>query len=270
MRLLLENFDGPLDLLVYLIKTQEINVFNIPIVLVTEQYLAYLSQTQNLELDRAGEYLAMAAQLIEIKAQYLIPTLQNRVLDEPSSLEGIPENDPRKPLVQKILEYESIREACNELEARPLLGRDTFVSGEYQRHREEFESIPAPIKGDAFSLAISLERVLLRFSERARAPKVRVRAQKISIQQRMIWLKRCFSTREEWQFDELYAECPSRYELIVTIMAMLELSKASHLIVTQRELFGPIFLVPGPLYHESLPSVDDTPLPAEGHQQASA
>lgn len=258
MRLLLENFDGPLDLLLYLIKTQEINIFNIPIVLVTEQYLTYIDQAATLEFDKAGEYLAMAAQLIEIKAQYLIPTLQNRIVEDVESLAQMAEDDPRKPLVQQLMEYEAIRGAVEELERLPLLGRDTFLSGEYQRRQEEFDSLPAPIRGDAFSLAISLERVLLRFSERARAPKVRVRAQKISIQQRMVWLKRCFTTRQVWLLDELYAECPSRYELIVTIMAMLELSKATHIVVIQEELFGPIRMEPGPAYHESLPMVDDS------------
>ena len=103
MHLRLENFDGPLDLLLHLIKAQELNIFNIPIAIITEQYLSFLKQVPALDFHSAGEYLAMAAQLIEIKANLLVPVLQNN-LQESQTLEDIPEDDPRRVLVEQLLE----------------------------------------------------------------------------------------------------------------------------------------------------------------------
>src|SRR3712207_1763947 len=102
MHLRLESFDGPLDLLLHLIRVQEINVFNIPISTITEQFLSFLGQFPELEFHLAGEYLAMAAQLIEIKAQMLLPALQNK-LSDPHSLAEMSEDDPRRPLVEQLL-----------------------------------------------------------------------------------------------------------------------------------------------------------------------
>jgi segregation and condensation protein A len=256
MHLRLQSFDGPLDLLLHLIKAHEVNIFNIPMSLITEQYLGFLRQVPELDFHQAGEYLAMAAQLIEIKAGMLIPALQNRLVENPDALEDMAADDPRRPLVELLLEREAFRRAVDELDALSLLGRDVFPSGEMNRRKEEFENTDAPIKGDPFSLVIAFERLLLRFAETRAAPVVRVRAQKITIQSKMQRIKRKFEIVEEFTIREFFDECETRYELIVTLMAVLELSKANHLNMLQAELFGPIVLTRGPKFYDLAPELE--------------
>lgn len=261
MYLRLENFDGPLDLLLHLIKQQEINIFNIPISIVAEQYVAFLRNAPMLDFHSAGEFLAMAAQLLEIKANLLVPALQNKLVDA-QSLEDIPEDDPRRPLVESLLEFEAIREACEKLDRLSLLGRDVFPSGESIRREEEYEKLLAPIKGDAFSLVIAFERMLLRYAQSQTAPTVKVRAQKVTIQSRMDVIKRRLRITQHVTLRELFEDCETRYDLIVTIMATLELAKAHHVLLTQEELFSPIVITIGDKFYEEAPELGDEGSPA--------
>ncbi len=116
----LDIFEGPLDLLLYLIRKNEIDIYNIPIALITEQYLHYLNMIKSLNLDLAGEYLVMAATLIHIKSKMLLP-----VPEEPSEEES--EEDPRFALVRQLLEYQSFKEAAADLEKDPFWRRDVFA-----------------------------------------------------------------------------------------------------------------------------------------------
>ena len=256
MHLRLENFDGPLDLLLHLIKTQEINIFNIPIVFVTEQYLAFLRQAPDFDFLSAGEYVAMAAQLIEIKAFSLMPVLQQK---EAKSIEDIPEDDPRKALILQLIDYESIKKACVELDKLVILGRDVFPSGEVKRREQELENLAHPIKGDAFSLVIAFEGLLLKFAEKKSAPVVRVRAQAISIHEKISQLKKRFERTPSCEFTHLMDDCVSRYELIVIIMAVLELTKANQLCLAQDEIFGPIHITRGKKFFDDVPQIDGEP-----------
>jgi segregation and condensation protein A len=273
MHLRLQSFDGPLDLLLHLIKAQEINIFNIPMSLITEQYLGFLRQVPELDFHQAGEYLAMAAQLIEVKVAMLIPALQNRILENAQSLEEMADEDPRRPLVEMLLEREAIRQACERLERMSILGRDVFPSGEHGRRAHEFDDAMAPVKGDAFSLVIAFERLLLRYAETRVAPVVKVRAQKITIQSKMQLIKRRFEIAEEYTLREFFDECESRYELIVTLMAVLELSKANHLSCLQAELFGPIVLTRGPRFYDAAPELEgedgESPPPSAKEKQVA-
>jgi segregation and condensation protein A len=261
MYLRLENFDGPLDLLLHLIKQQEINIFNIPISNVAEQYVAFLRNTPLLDFHSAGEFLAMAAQLLEIKANLLVPALQNKLVDA-QSLEEIPEDDPRRPLVESLLEFEAIREACEKIDRLSILGRDVFPSGEAVRREDEYDKLLAPIKGDSFSLVIAFERMLLRFAQSQAAPTVKVRAQKVTIQSRMVVIKRRLEVTQQVTLRELFEDCETRYDLIVTIMATLELAKAHHVLLRQEELFSPIVITVGEKFYESAPELGDEGSPA--------
>lgn len=261
MYLRLENFDGPLDLLLHLIKQQEINIFNIPISIVAEQYVAFLRNAPMLDFHSAGEFLAMAAQLLEIKANLLVPALQNRLVDA-QSLEDIPEDDPRRPLVESLLEFEAIREACERLDRLSILGRDVFPSGEATRREEENEKLHTPIKGDAFSLVIAFERMLLRFAQSQSAPTVKVRAQKVTIQSRMVVIKRRLEMTQQVTLRELFDDCETRYDLIITIMATLELAKAHHVLLRQEELFSPVIITIGEKFYEAAPEFGDEGSPA--------
>ena len=117
----LDIFEGPLDLLLYLIKKNEIDIYNIPVALITKQYLEYLNIIKSLNLDLAGEYLVMASTLIHIKSRMLLP-----VPEEPSAEEL--EDDPRAELVRQLLEYQAFKDAAAELTQRPLLERDVFIT----------------------------------------------------------------------------------------------------------------------------------------------
>ena len=254
MHLRLQNFDGPLDLLLFLIKSQEINIFNIPVAIVTEQYLGYLRRAVDLDFAQAGEYVAMAAQLIEIKASLLLPTVQQIGLENP---EELAEDDPRKPLVEQLLQYEAIRSACVELNGFQIWGRDVFGSGEWKRREEEFEELSRPLKGDPFSLVIALEAVLLKFADRKKPPKVTVRAQTIGIQERMNHVRQVFAHVTEANLMDIFCDCSSRYELIVTFMAILELAKSQHILIIQLESLGTVTLSRGPRFGDVVPVVDE-------------
>jgi segregation and condensation protein A len=257
MHLRLANFDGPLDLLLHLIKVQEINVFNIPIVRVTEQFLVFIRQVPELNFSEAGEYLAMAAQLVEIKSKMLLPNYESDG-DEVQTLADVSDDDPRKPLVEQLLEHEAaaIRAAAQELEAAALLGDSMLPSGEPRRRAEEWESLPRPLKGDPFQLLLAFEKVLLSFAKGRSVPKVTVRSQRITIHTRMEQLKEKFGLRQSWLFSELLEDCTDRYELIVTLMAVLELCKARQLDFIQEYIYGPIQIVQGDRFMDPTPGTE--------------
>jgi segregation and condensation protein A len=267
MHLRLENFDGPLDLLLYLIKTQELNIFNIPVAHITEQFLGFLAQVPELDYQTAGEYLATAAQLIEIKANMLIPILQNK--PDPENLDEMPEEDPRKPLVEQLLEFEALKKASEFLAQAGKMQMEILPSGEFKRREDEFEQFEHPLKGNPFDLVIALERVLLRFSVQKSAPRVTVRAQKVTIQQKMVELKKRLEPLESISLKEFVEDCDSRYELIVTIMAMLELCKARHVFVRQEIEMGDIAIFKGEFFFDTSDLVIEEEISSSTHSLSS-
>jgi segregation and condensation protein A len=259
MHLRLENFDGPLDLLLHLIKAQELNIFNIPIFIITEQYLSFLKQVPELDFLTAGEYLAMAAQLIEIKANLLIPVLQKKPSLEAENLEELSQDDPRKILVEQLLEFEALKKASELLNTLNANVQDVFTSAEYKRRDEEFSQFEHPIKGNPFDLIISLERILLKYSNQS-SPKVIVRAQKITIQQKMEVVKKRLEESNVVTLKNLILDCLSRYELIVVIMAVLELCKANHINIFQSGMFLEIELTKGNKFYDDTSNLQDVEL----------
>ena len=257
MHLQLENFDGPLDLLLHLIKVQEINIFNIPIAVVTKQFLSFIKQVPQLNFSEAGEYLAMAAQLVEIKSRMLLPNFEPDT-EQASSLEDLSDDDPRKTLVAQLLEQDAalLRRAAAELEKSAQYGDKRLASGEFKRRESEWEDLPRPIEGNALQLLLAFERVLLNFAKEKSVPTVRVRAQRISIHTRMIQLKEMFSFKPLWLFSELLEDCESRYELIVTLMAVLELCKARQLDFRQEYTYGPIEIFHGDRFADVTPGTE--------------
>ncbi len=233
------------------------NIFNIPIVLITKQYMEFIHETRELDYDRAGSYLAMAAELIEIKSKWLIPALQNRLNEEATTLDEMSEDDPRKPLAEKLLEFEALKEAAEQLESIPMLGRDAFPSGECKRRADEIAALPIPVKGNVLDLALALERSLIRFAEKDKAPRVKVRSQKITIHSRMLSLKERFKNIPDCMLTDLFVECNDRYELIVTLMAILELVKGEQLNVAQEYLFAPMKITTGVRFGEEISEVEE-------------
>jgi segregation and condensation protein A len=250
MHLKLENFDGPLDVLLHLIKAQELNIFNIPIAIITEQYLSFLKQVTQLDFHTAGEYLTMAAQLIEIKANLLLPVLQQKEIQNPENIEEIKEDDPRKILVEQLIEFEALQNASSVFATLHEKAAHVFSSGECKRRQDEFLAFEHPLRGNALDLIIVLERLLLRHNK-SLANKVIVKAQKITIQEKMEAIKKKLKDIEVLTLTDLLENCESRYEFIVVIMAILELCKANHLNVFQPMAFAEIELSKGKFFEQN-------------------
>jgi segregation and condensation protein A len=216
-----------LDLLLHLIKKNEVSITDIPIATITEQYLATLEVMQTLNLDVAGEFLVMAATLIHIKSRMLLPATDAEEDEE----EGA---DPRAELVRRLLEYQRFKDAADQLERREVLTRDVFV-----RSAAPAEEIPAPgfREVSIFELLTALKRVL------DRLPKDvvhEVLLEKITVREKMTLLLDHLRNHGKTLFESLFAEVKSRMEVVVTFLAMLELVKMRAIRIYQEEATGPI------------------------------
>jgi segregation and condensation protein A len=225
----LEIFEGPLDLLLHLIKKNEVSVTDIPIATITEEYLATLELMQSLNLDVAGEFLVMAATLIHIKSRMLLPAGD----EEPDEDEG---TDPRAELVRRLLEYQRYKEAAAELEQREILTRDVFVRASAPAEEagpREFREV------SVFELLGALKRVI------ERLPKDivhEVTLEKITVREKMTLLLDKLRNESRVIFESLFAEVKSRMEIVVMFLAMLELVKVRAIRIFQDEPRGEIVI----------------------------
>ncbi|PLX87338.1 MAG: segregation/condensation protein A [Desulfuromonas sp.] len=227
----LENFQGPLDILLHLIKTNEMDIYDIPMVEISEQYLAIIDQMKQLNLDGAGEFLLMAATLIHIKSRMLLP-VDEGVVDEGE------EEDPRAELVRRLLEYQRYKEASEFLETASQLDRDVFV-----RH------FPVPDyvgetdddggNVDLYQLAIAFQRLL---KEAPQETHHEVVAEPLSVAEYIRLILQRLRTRERRAFSELFSGVVSRDELVVTFLALLELVKMRMVRLLQTERCGALWL----------------------------
>ena len=225
----LEIFEGPLDLLLHLIKKNEVSITDIPIAAITEQYLATLELMQSLNLDIAGEFLVMAATLIHIKSRMLLPA----GADEPDEDEGI---DPRDELVRRLLEYQRYKDAASVLEQREILTRDVFIRG----GASEEEAGPRGFRETSiFELLGALKRVI------ERLPKDvfhEVTLEKITVREKMTFLLDRLHEGGSLVFETLFDQAKTRMEIVVTFLAMLELVKVRAIRIVQEEPGGPILI----------------------------
>jgi segregation and condensation protein A len=225
----LEIFEGPLDLLLHLIKKNEVSITDIPIATITEQYLATLELMQNLSLDVAGEFLVMAATLIHIKSRMLLPAGDNEADED----EGV---DPREELVRRLLEYQRYKEAAAELEQRDLLTRDVFVRSATPTE----EAGPRGFRDvSIFDLLGALKRVIDRLPKDAVHE---IALDKITVREKMTLLLETLRVQGSVLFESLFAEVKSRVEVVATFLAMLELVKVRAIRVFQEEMAGPIMI----------------------------
>ena len=212
----LPSFEGPLDLLLHLIKSHELNVLDLPIAFVTERYLDYLKMMQVLDLDVASEYLLMAATLAHIKSKMLLPVAPNDALEEQ---EQAYQEDPRAELIRRLLEYQKYKEAAAHLGSRSLAGRDVFQRGLPAPEAQG----PAPLASiDLYKLLDAFQAILKRVQGRVA---LEVTAESITIQERITQLTDVLRVRRSCLFDELFEAAGTRYEVIVTFLALLEMTK---------------------------------------------
>ena len=227
LEVFLEAFEGPLDLLLYLIRKQNFNILDIPLADVTRQYLAYVEQIRQRNLELASEYLLMAAMLIEIKSRMLLP---QRKSDDSAEV-----GDPRAELVRRLLEYEQIKLAAAKLDALPLLGRD------FLRAQVAIEQSLAPRfpDVDAADLRDAWRDILARAKLNQRHHITRAQ---LSVREHMSLVLRRLQGQRFVEFDDLFDSTRSTPVVVVTFIALLELSRERLVEVTQAEAFAPIYV----------------------------
>ena len=228
----LENFTGPLDLLLHLIKSNEMDIADIHLVKITEQYLAVIEQMKRLDLDIAGEFLLMAATLIHIKSRMLLP-----VVDDFEDEEG---EDPREELIRRLLEYQRYKYAAEMFDQRPKLNRDVFTSvftaADIQEGGDE-EEIAVPV--GIYQLAQAFHQLL-----RDRPAEVfhEVVHEPLSVASYIDIIGQRLLEQRSVRFCDFFRPSATRNELVVTFLAMLELVKMRMIHIDQGEAFGVIRL----------------------------
>jgi segregation and condensation protein A len=227
----LDNFEGPLDLLIHLIKKSEVNVYDIPIALIAGQYLEYIELMQEMNLDVAGEFLVMAATLIHIKSRMLLPRPPTE-----AELAG-EEEDPREALVRRLIEHQRFKVA-----AELLHERETWRSAQWPRSDAAIadvagEDIEPELEVDLFGLLAAFRGVLERAKHR---PRVLLPPEQISIESRIEVLLTRLSETEACGFEDLFGDVSGRGDLIVTFLALLEMIRLKLVRIFQSGPFGPI------------------------------
>lgn len=223
----LEIFEGPLDLLLHLIKKNEVSITDIPIATITEQYLATLELMQSLNLDVAGEFLVMAATLIHIKSRMLLPPGEEEMEEDE-------EEDSRAELIRRLLEYQRFKEAADALQQREILTRDVFVRS--AAPTEEVEPLGFT-EISVFQLLSALRRVLERLPQEQIHE---VTLDKITVREKMNFLLDSLRMKGKVMFESLFEGVRTRVEVVVTFLAMLELVKVRAIRVFQKDQAAPI------------------------------
>lgn len=246
----LDQFEGPLDLLLHLIRVNEIDIFNIDIFKLTQQYLAYLRILRYDDLADAGEFIEMAATLIEIKSKMLLPGQESKT--EEGQLK---EDDPRYSLQEQLIQYELFKRVGEHLAIKPQFGVQIRSSMEWQRLLPMYESIEAPLIGDPTSLIILYEQMLSALAERKPPARVEATTHNVTLEDKIKELARVIENVNFALFQGFYKNFTSRYELVIYILAALELSKSGQLKIYQEVTNGPMWIY--------RPDIDRSQLPIE-------
>ena len=227
----LSNFEGPLDLLLYLIKKHELNIHDIPIALITAQYLDAIALMQELDLDVAGDYIVMAATLIHIKSKMLLPRPETA-----AGVEGEQE-DPRDALVRRLLEHQKFKAAAGLLHEREQLRAAQWLRPDGRVAEIAGDDYEPELEVDLFSLLNAFQAVVQRLKQR---PRVLLPPEQMPIEERIEQLLARLSETEAIGFEELFADVDDRGGLIVTFLALLEMIRLKLVRVFQAGSFGPI------------------------------
>ncbi len=227
LEVFLEAFEGPLDLLLYLIRKQNFNILDIPMAAVTRQYLVYVDEIRNHNLELAAEYLLMAAMLIEIKSRMLLPPKKVAEGQEPE--------DPRAELVRRLLEYEQMKLSAARLNALPQFGRD-FLKAQVvieQSLQPRFPEVHLADLQDAW-------RDILKRAKLVQHHKIT--REELSVREHMSQVLKQLQGRKFVEFEELFNPVKGMAVLVVTFIALLELAKETLVEIVQAEAFAPIYV----------------------------
>jgi segregation and condensation protein A len=227
LEVILEAFEGPLDLLLYLIRRQNLDILDIPIAEITRQYVEYIELMHELRLELAADYLVMAAMLAEIKSRLLLP--------RPPLEEGL-EEDPRAELVRRLQEYERFKKAAEDIEAMPRQDRDFSVATAFVVDKNVIR-LPPPV--ELRELLLALKDVLKRAELTGRHA---IQREALSVRNRMSDVLKALGDGEFHPFERLFNASEGRLGIIVTFLALLELAKEHLIELMQSEPLAPIYL----------------------------
>ena len=249
----LASFEGPLDLLLHLIKTNEVNIHDIPITLITKQYLETMELMHELNLDVAGEFLVMAATLIHIKSKMLLPRPETAAAVEAE------QEDPRDALVRRLLENQKFKAAAGMLHERQQLRAAQWLRPDERVAAITGEDYEPELEVDLFSLLAAFQQVVQRAKLR---PKVLLPPEQIPVEVRINQLLARLSETEACGFEDLFADVGDRSGLIVTFLALLEMIRLKLVRVFQSTSFGPIRVYKRPRPADAPHPIGD---PESGH-----
>jgi segregation and condensation protein A len=231
----LDVFEGPLDLLLYLVRRDEVDIYDIEIGRITRQYLEYLEAMESIDVEIGGEFIVMAANLLYLKSRTLLPV----DLQGPAEEEGEDE-DPRWELIRQLIEYKKFKEAAGDLRDREELAARLFGRS---------PSAPAPDGGatllagevGALDLIAAFQRVLARLDKKKGAER-EIEADRFTVSEKIEFVLRVLPQTEPLRFEELFAGQHTRGEIVATFLALLELVRLRHVLVEQTDAFGEIML----------------------------
>lgn len=241
-RIKLEVFEGPLDLLLYLIKKDEVNIYDIPIAQITDQYMEYLDMMKLLDLDVVGDFLVMAATLMQIKSKMLLPP-------DPSDL-AQEEEDPRDELVRRLLEYKKFKEAADDLRNKEMIRQDFFRRTPDEEKLKEIKENATEVYFEAnlFDLISAFANAL------KNVPKdifYEVMKEEYTVEQKIHDILHLFLHQPRVLLTDLFSKAKTKDEIIVTFMAILELIRLREVVAVQKGIFGEIEVIRN---RENLPS----------------
>ncbi|ABD70741.1 condensin subunit ScpA [Rhodoferax ferrireducens T118] len=227
LEVFLEAFEGPLDLLLYLIRKQNFNILDIPMAGMTRQYLVYVEEIRGRNLELAGEYLLMAAMLIEIKSRMLLPPKK--------MAEGQEAEDPRAELVRRLLEYERMKLAAARLNAMPQFGRDFLQAQVFieQSLQPRFPDVSVVDLQEAWGAILKRAKLVQHH---------KITREELSVREHMSLVLKKLQGRRFVEFEDLFDPASGAPVLVVTFIAMLELAKETLIEITQAEVFAPIYV----------------------------
>lgn len=232
----LEIFEGPLDLLLYLIKKEEVDIYDIPIAKITDQYLEYLEMMKMLDLGIAGEFIVMAATLMQIKSGMLLPP------DEVPQ-EETKEEDPRSELVKKLLEYKKFKEAADKLAAIEAITGQQYARKTEERPVPEIESEDAFFEASIFDLLTAFSKVL---KEVPKETFHKIVKDKFTVADKIHDIVHMLVNGTTIYFSKLFNAAESKIEIIITFLAILELIRLKEIMIVQKDPFGEIEIMRNP------------------------
>lgn len=231
----LDVFEGPLDLLLYLVRKDEVDIYDIEIGRITRQYLEYLEAMESIDVEIGGEFIVMAANLLYIKSRTLLPV----DLQGPAEEEG-EEEDPRWELIRQLIEYKKFKEAAGELRDREDLAVKLFGRSPSAPPPDGGATLLAGEVG-ALDLIAAFQRVLARIEEKKGAAR-EIEADRFTVSEKIEFVLKVLPEKEALRFEELFAGQTTRGEVVATFLALLELVRLRHVHVEQSEAFGEIML----------------------------